>query len=74
VGGWLQDASGGSFMSAAVVLAIALLVGGLIMITLRRHADKPTVTRPAAPARDATRRASADPVRSRQRPRPAHDS
>jgi MFS family permease len=74
VGGWLQDASGGSFMSAAVVLAIALLAGGLIMITLRRHADKPTVARPAAPARDTARRASADPVRRRQHPRPAHDS
>jgi len=74
VGGWLQDASGGSFMSAAVVLAIALLAGGLIMITPRRHADKPTVARPAAPARDTARRASADPVRSRQHPRPAHDN
>ena len=74
VGGWLQDASGGSFLSAAVVLAIALLVGGLIMITLRRHADKPTVARPAAPARDPARRAPAGSAQSRPRPRPAHDS
>jgi MFS family permease len=69
VGGWLQDASGGSFMSAAVVLPIALLVGGLIMITLRRHADKPTVARPVAPARDTARRAPGGP-----RPHPAHRS
>jgi MFS family permease len=69
VGGWLQDASGGSFMSAAVLLAIALLVGGLIMITLRRQADKPTVARPVAPARDTARRAPDGP-----RPHPAHHS
>ena len=61
VGGWLQDASGGSFLSTAIVLAVSLMLGGLIMITLRRHADKPTVTRPAATAP----RAPADPVRSR---------
>jgi MFS family permease len=70
VGGWLQDASGGSFLSTAVVLAVALVLGGLVMTTLRRHADKPTVARPAA----AARRAPTGPVRSRQHPRPAHDS
>jgi MFS family permease len=59
VGGWLQDASGGSFISTAVVLAVALLLGGLIMITLRRQADKPVVAPPAAPARDPARRAPA---------------
>jgi MFS family permease len=74
VGGWLQDASGGSFLTAAVVLAVSLLLGGLVMITLRKHADKPTVARPAAPARDTARRAPTGPVRSRQHPRPAHDS
>ena len=41
VGGWLQDASGGSFLSTAVVLAVALVLGGLVMLTLRRQADKP---------------------------------
>jgi MFS family permease len=41
VGGWLQDASGGSFLSTAVVLAVALLLGGLVMITLRKQADRP---------------------------------
>ena len=51
VGGFLQDVSGGSFLSTAVVLAVALVLGGLIMLTLRRQADKPTVVRPeAAPA------------------------
>ena len=75
IGGWLQDASGGSFLSTAVVLAVSMLLGGLVMITLRRHADKPTVARPAP----AARRAPAGPVRSspvksRQHPRPAHDS
>jgi len=48
VGGFLQDVSGGSFMSTAVVLAVALVLGGLIMLTLRRQADKPTVVRPEA--------------------------
>jgi MFS family permease len=75
IGGWLQDASGGSFLSTAVVLAVSMLLGGLVLITLRRHADKPTVARLAA----AARRAPASPVRSsavksRQHPRPAHDS
>jgi MFS family permease len=41
LGGALQDASGGSFLSTAIVLAVALLLGGLIMLTLRRQADKP---------------------------------
>jgi MFS family permease len=68
VGGWLQDASGGSFLSTAVVLAVALLLGGLVMITLRRQADKPTVAPPAVPARDTARRAPAGSVRSGQRP------
>jgi hypothetical protein len=38
-----------------VVLAVALVLGGLIMLTLRRQADKPTVARPeAAPAERRT--------------------
>jgi MFS family permease len=45
LGGYLQDASGGSFLSTAVVLAVALLLGGLAMLTLRRHADKPVISR-----------------------------
>jgi nitrate/nitrite transporter NarK len=38
VGGYLQDVSG-SFLSTSVVLAIALLLGGLVMITLRGRAN-----------------------------------
>jgi MFS family permease len=43
LGGYLQDASGGSFLSTAVVLAVALLAAGLVMLTLRRRADLPVV-------------------------------
>ena len=51
LGGWLQDASGGSFLSTAVVLAVALVAGGLVMLTLRRQADKPVrVAEPEAAA------------------------
>ena len=39
----LQDASGGSFLSTAVVLAVALVLGGLVMLTLRRQADRPVL-------------------------------
>jgi MFS family permease len=57
VGGWLQDASGGSFLSTAVVLAVSLLLGGLVMLTLRRQADKPVAAPPPAAERapDQTR-------------------
>ncbi len=41
LGGYLQDVSGGSFLSTSVVLAVALLLGGLVMLTLRRRADMP---------------------------------
>jgi sugar phosphate permease len=58
LGGYLQDASGGSFLSTAVVLAVALLLGGLVMLTLRRQADKP-VGAPATGAVRQTGRASA---------------
>jgi MFS family permease len=47
LGGYLQDVSGGSFLSTAVVLAVALVLGGLVMLTLRRAADQPV----PAPAR-----------------------
>jgi MFS family permease len=50
LGGWLQDASGGSFLSTAVVLAVALVLGGLVMLTLRKQADKPTVPEPEVAA------------------------
>ena len=51
VAGFLQDVSGGSFRSTAVVLAVALVLGGLVMLTLRRQADKPVlVAEPEAAA------------------------
>jgi MFS family permease len=51
LGGFLQDVSGGSFLSTAVVLAVALVLGGLVMLTLRRQADKPVlVAQPEAAA------------------------
>lgn len=65
VGGFLQDASGGSFMSTAIVLAIALVLGGLVMMTLRRQADKPSVAPPAAAPG-----ASREPSRTASRPGP----
>ncbi|MBO0805244.1 MAG: MFS transporter [Nocardiopsaceae bacterium] len=37
LGGWLQDTSGGSFLSTAVVLAVCLLLGGLVMLTVRNR-------------------------------------
>jgi MFS family permease len=51
LGGFLQDVSDGSFLSTAVVLAVALVLGGLVMLTLRRQADKPVlVAEPEAAA------------------------
>ena len=41
VGGFLQDVSGGSFLSTAVVLAVALVLGGLVMLTLRGRPTSP---------------------------------
>jgi MFS family permease len=55
VGGFLQDASGGSFLSTAVVLAVALVLGGLVMLTMRRHADKPVSAAQPEAAVDARR-------------------
>jgi MFS family permease len=43
LGGYLQDASGGSFLSTSIVLAVALLLAGLVMLTLRKRADRPVV-------------------------------
>lgn len=51
LGGLLQDASGGSFLSTAVVLAVALALGGLVMLTLRRQADQ--LVREPEPAKRA---------------------
>ena len=52
LGGYLQDASGGSFLSTAIVLAVALLLAGLVMLTVReyrtRQAGSATTSAPAA--------------------------
>jgi MFS family permease len=50
LGGWLQDASGGGFFTASIVLAVSLLLGGLIMLTVRnpsRAAEVPLSERAA---------------------------
>lgn len=47
LGGYLQDHSGGSFLSTSVVLAIAMVLGGLVMITLKGRANP--ATQPVAP-------------------------
>jgi nitrate/nitrite transporter NarK len=41
VGGWLQDAAGGSFMTTSIFLAACLLAAGLVALTLRRRGDRP---------------------------------
>ncbi|MCE3555979.1 MFS transporter [Pseudonocardia sp. RS11V-5] len=53
LGGVLQDASGGSFLSTSIVLAVALLLAGLVMLTVRGRANP----RKQVPATDATRAA-----------------
>ena len=51
LGGYLQDVSGGSFLSTSIVLGVSLLIGGAVMLTLRRQADKPVlVAQPEAAA------------------------
>ena len=42
VGGYLQDISHGGFPSTPIVLAAALLLGGLVMLTLRRRESSPS--------------------------------
>ncbi|WP_250545471.1 MFS transporter [Paenarthrobacter sp. DKR-5] len=58
VGGFLQDATHGSFMATSIFLACCLLAAGLVMLTLRRGGDRPigkagTGTRTAASEADA---------------------
>ena len=60
IGGFLQDSSGGSFLSTAIVLAVALVLGGLIMLTLRGQADKPVGG------------LQPEPITARQRPDSGH--
>jgi MFS family permease len=42
IGGVLQVASGGSFLSTSVVLGVALLLAGLVMLTVRGRANPAT--------------------------------
>lgn len=41
VGGFLQDASGGSFKTSSVFLSASLLAAGLVMLSLRKRGDRP---------------------------------
>jgi sugar phosphate permease len=41
VGGFLQDASGGSFFTASIFLAVCLVLAGLVMLSLRKRGDRP---------------------------------
>jgi MFS family permease len=52
VGGYLQDISHGSFLSTSIVLAVALVLGGLVMLTLRGRANPARRVEPTAPATD----------------------
>jgi len=45
VGGFLQDATHGSFLTASIFLAGSLLAAGLVMLTLRRGGDRPVSER-----------------------------
>jgi len=53
VAGWLQDASGGGFKSTSWFLAAALLLAGLVMLTLRKRGDRPVGQAEAAAAEAA---------------------
>jgi MFS family permease len=47
VGGYLQTVSHGSFLSTSIVLAVALLLGGLVMLTLRGRANPARLAEPS---------------------------
>ena len=40
LGGYLQDRSGGSFLSTSALLGVSLLAAGFVMLTLRRRGDR----------------------------------
>ncbi|MBO0775284.1 MAG: MFS transporter, partial [Actinobacteria bacterium] len=48
LGGFLQDASGGSFLSTAIVLAVALVLAGLVMLTVRDRGPAAGTVQPSA--------------------------
>ena len=43
VAGIAQDATGGRFLGASIFLAVCLVLAGVVMLTLRRKGDRPTV-------------------------------
>ncbi len=43
VAGIAQDATGGRFLGASIFLAVCLVAAGVVMLTLRRKGDRPTV-------------------------------
>ncbi|HEY8318917.1 MAG TPA: MFS transporter [Amnibacterium sp.] len=57
VAGFMQDASGGSFFTASIFLAISLLAAGGVMLTLRRKGDRPHVREAEREALTGTNRA-----------------
>ena len=57
VAGFMQDASGGSFFTASIFLAISLLLAGGVMLTLRRKGDRPHVREAEQEALAAAKRA-----------------
>ena len=49
-GGFLQDRSGGNFVTTSIFLAACLFAAGLVMLTLRRRGDRPLGVEPAEQA------------------------
>jgi len=45
LGGWLQDASGGSFVTTSIALAVALALAGIVMLWVGRDGDRPSEQR-----------------------------
>jgi MFS family permease len=63
LGGWLQDHSGGSFLTTSIALAVALALAGAVMLWVGREADKPR-ERPARGALSERRPAATEASRS----------
>ncbi|HKU09614.1 MFS transporter [Sinomonas sp.] len=55
VGGFLQDATNGSFLAASIFLAACLLAAGLVMLTLRKTGDRPVPKESRAAERSSHR-------------------
>jgi MFS family permease len=52
IGGYLQDVGHGSFLSTSIALAVALLLAGLVMLTVRERSN------PGQPVRQPTEEAA----------------